>query len=156
MEFDDALGKNELAAKTSTMEPMLYNIGMLTVLDTILNDKAIRDKDDFEALLAFGASFMKRFARASDENPMLFVEALFKHPIPHRFCELSTNMYVNEELRMIAVRDLLLEDQQRFEKEEEDIDDEKHDEEKNVTAYDDEEDDEIEFNDDAMAADEKA
>jgi len=154
MEFDDALGKNELAAKTSTMEPMLYNIGMLTVLDTILNDKAIRDKDDFEALLVFGASFMKRFARASDENPMLFVEALFKHPIPHRFCELSTNMYVNEELRMIAVRDLLLEDQQRFEKEEEDIDDEKHDEEKNVTAYDDDEDDEIEFNDDAMAADE--
>ncbi len=153
MEFDDALGKNELAAKTSTMEPMLYNIGLLTVLDTILNDKSIRDKDDFEALLVFGASFMKRFARASEENPMLYVEALFKHPIPHRFCELSTNMYVNEELRMIAVRDLLLEDQQRFEQAE-DNDDERHDEEENVVAYNDDEEDEIEFNDDAMVADE--
>lgn len=153
IEFDDALGKNELAAKTSTMEPMLYNIGLLTVLDTILNDKANRDKDDFEALLVFAASFLKRFARASEENPMLYVEALFKHPIPHRFCELSTNMYVNEELRMIAVRDLLLEDQQRFEQAE-DNDDERHEEEENAAAYDDDEEDEIEFNDDAMAADE--
>eukprot|EP00985_Skeletonema_marinoi_P003195 scaffold1327_cov98-Skeletonema_marinoi.AAC.1 len=153
MEFDDALGKNELAAKTSTMEPMLYNIGLLTVLDTILNDKAIRDKNDFEALLVFAASFMKRFARASEENPMLYVEALFKHPIPHRFCELSTNVYVNEELRMIAVRDLLLEDQQRFEQAEGN-DDERNEEEEHAVAYDDDEEDEIEFNDDAMAADE--
>lgn len=153
MEFDDALGKNELAAKTATMEPMLYNIGMLTVLDTILNDKAIRDKNDFEALLVFAASFMKRFAKASEENPMLYVEALFKHPIPHRFCELSTNVYVNEELRMIAVRDLLLEDQQRFEQAEGN-DDEQNEVEENVAAYDDDEEDEIEFNDDAMAADE--
>lgn len=153
MEFDDALGKNELAAKTSTMEPMLYNIGLLTVLDTILNDKAIRDKNDFEALLVFAASFMKRFAKASEENPMLYVEALFKHPVPHRFCELSTNVYVNEELRMIAVRDLLLADQQRFEQAEGN-DDEQNEEEENEVTYDDDEEDEIEFNDDAMAADE--
>lgn len=153
MEFDDALGKNELAAKTSTMEPMLYNIGLLTVLDTILNDKAIRDKNDFEALLVFAASFMKRFAKASEENPMLYVEALFKHPVPHRFCELSTNVYVNEELRMIAVRDLLLADQQRFEQAEVN-DDEQNEVEENEITYDDDEEDEIEFNDDAMAADE--
>ena len=37
-EFDDALGKNELATKQTTFEPMLYNIGMFTVLDKILND----------------------------------------------------------------------------------------------------------------------
>lgn len=156
IEFDDALGKNELAAKTSTMEPMLYNIGLLTVLDTILNDKTIRDKDDFEALLRFAASFMKRFARASEENPMLYVETLFKHPIPHRFCELSTNMYVNEELRMIAVRDLLLEDQQRFEQKEANNEEKNnHEEDENVAAYDDDaEEDEIEFNDDTMDADE--
>jgi len=153
MEFDDALGKNELAAKTSTMEPMLYNIGLLTVLNTILNDKTIRDKNDFEALIVFTASFMKRFAKASEENPMLYVEALFKHPVPHRFCELSTNVYVNEELRMIAVRDLLLEDQQRFEQAEGN-DDEENEEEENEVTYDDDEEDEIEFNDDAMAADE--
>ena len=155
MEFDDALGKNELAAKTSTLEPMLYNIGVLTVLDTILNDKAVRDKDDFEALLVFAASFMKRFARASEENPMLYVEALFKHPIPHRFCELSTNMYVNEELRMIAVRDLLLDDQLRFEQAAADEEENHHhEEEDNVAAYNDDEEDEIEFNDDTMDADE--
>lgn len=155
MEFDDALGKNELAAKTSTLEPMLYNMGVLTVLDTILNDKAVRDKDDFEALLVFAASFMKRFARASEENPMLYVEALFKHPIPHRFCELSTNMYVNEELRMIAVRDLLLDDQLRFEQAAADEEENHHhEEEDNVAAYNDDEEDEIEFNDDTMDADE--
>jgi len=96
---------------------------------------------------------MKRFAKASEENPMLYVEALFKHPVPHRFCELSTNVYVNEELRMIAVRDLLLEDQQRFEQAEGN-DDEQSEEEQNEVTNDDDEEDEIEFNDDAMAVDE--
>lgn len=115
LDYDDALGKNELAAKQSTYEPMLYNIGMFTALETILNDTAIREKENFSALLMFASSLMKRFARAAEANPMLFVEALFKHPIPHRFCEFTTNMYVNEELRMIAVRDLLLADQQRYE-----------------------------------------
>jgi len=114
-EFDDALGNNELATKQSSMEPILYNIGLFTVLDRVLNDPAIRDKEDFAGLLMFASSFMNRFARAAEVNPMLYVEALFKHPIPHRFCELATNLYVNEELRMIAVRDLLLEDQMRYE-----------------------------------------
>lgn len=150
LEFDDALGKNDIATKTSTMEPMLYNIGLFTVLDKVLNDPTIRDKEDFAALLMFASSFMKRFARAAEVNPMLHVEALFKHPIPHRFCELTTNMYVNEELRMIAVRDLLLEDQQRYEQQTEAVnkEDEEDGAENKAQGYDDGDEEELEFNDD--------
>ncbi|KAL7532028.1 hypothetical protein ACHAXR_004387, partial [Thalassiosira sp. AJA248-18] len=167
MDFDDALGKNELATKQSTMEPILYNIGLFTILDKVLNDTTIRDRPDFSALLMFASSFMKRFARAAEVNPMLYVEAMFKHPIPHRFCELSTNLYVNEELRMIAVRDLLLEDQKRYEHQEEEADapdnnkDEDEDEamaddEKAAVGYDDDEEEELEFNGDDDDDDEEA
>jgi timeless len=152
-EFDDALGKNELATKPSTMEPMLYNIGLLTVLDRVLNDPTIRDKEDFAALLMFASSFMSRFARAAEVNPMLYVEALFKHPIPHRFCELATNLYVNEELRMIAVRDLLLEDQRRYERaEDEDAPAEEDVNNSKAPRYEDDE-EEVEFDDDGLDAD---
>jgi hypothetical protein len=159
-EFDDALGENELATKHSTMEPMLYNIGLFTVLDRVLNDPAIRDKEDFSALLMFASSFMNRFARAAEVNPILYVEALFKHPIPHRFCELATNLYVNEELRMIAVRDLLLEDQRRYEQAEEEeaikngfgkAAPEK--ENNKAPVYEDDEEEDFEFNDDNMDED---
>ena len=114
-EYDDGLGGNELATKRSTLEPMLYNIGLLSTLDRILNDTSIRDREEFASLLMFAASFMKRFARAAEENPMLYVEAMFKHPNPHRFCAVTTNMYVNEELRMMTVRDMLVEDQRKYE-----------------------------------------
>lgn len=148
-DFDDALGKNELATKQSTMEPILYNIGLFTVLDKILNDPSIRDKDDFAALLMFASSFMNRFAKAAEVNPMLFVEAMFKHPIPHRFCELATNLYVNEELQMIAVRDLLLEDQMRYEQQEEKevVHRMEMDGEEMAPVYDDDEEEDYEFND---------
>lgn len=168
-DFDDALGKNELATKQSTMEPMLYNIGLFTVLDKVLNDPEIRDREDYAALLMFASSFMKRFAQAAEVNPMLYVEALFKHPIPHRFCELATNLYVNEELRMIAVRDLLLEDQRRYEQAE-DVEEEvtkdvgnedaagqgkKDGGEETSPTHDDDgsEEEELEFNDDDMDED---
>jgi timeless len=150
LDYDDALGKNELAAKQSTYEPMLYNIYMFTALETILNDTTIRNKEEFSALLMFASSLMKRFARAAEVNPMLFVEALFRHPIPHRFCEFTTNMYVNEELRMIAVRDLLLEDQKRHDKS--DDDDENENQQGATTetpaqaqGYDDSDEEEVEF-----------
>ncbi|KAL7554423.1 hypothetical protein ACHAWF_018401 [Thalassiosira exigua] len=154
-EYDDALGKNELAAKRATFEPILYNIGLLSVLDTILNDATIREDPDYKALLMFASSFVKRFARAAEVNPMLYVEALFKHPVPHRFCELSTNIYVTEELRMIAVRDLLLEDQKRYEQQADEAQEnnEEHDKgagvsENKAGGYDDEEEEELEFDDD--------
>jgi len=157
MEVDDALGKNYLATKTSTMEPILYNIGLFSVLDKVLNDPIIRDKEEFNSLLMFAASFMKRFALAAEANPVLYVEALFKHPNPQRFSESTANMYVNEELRMIAVRDLLLEDQRKYEQQaDEDLYKEKQgkDEEEDggavnkTSGYDDDEEEELEFNDD--------
>jgi len=162
--FDDAMGTNELTAKQSTLEPMLYNIGLFTVLDRILNDPAIRDKDDYASLLMFASSFMQRFARAVGINPILYVEALFKHPIPHRFCEQTTNLYVNEEIRMIAVRDLLLEDQRKYEQAEEvvamkngdgkaGLDEEDVEPNNKASGFNDESEDEIEFNDDNMDTD---
>lgn len=162
--FDDALGTNELTAKQSTLEPMLYNIGLFTVLDRILNDPAIRDKNDYASLLMFASSFMQRFARAVEINPMLYVEALFKHPIPHRFCEQTTNLYVNEEIRMIAVRDLLLEDQRKYEQAEEvmavkngvgkaGFDEEDVEPNDKAPGVGDDSEDEIEFNDDNMEKD---
>ena len=156
--FDDAMGTNELTAKQSTLEPMLYNIGLFTVLDRILNDPAIRDKDDYASLLMFASSFMQRFARAVEINPILYVEALFKHPIPHRFCEQTTNLYVNEEIRMIAVRDLLLEDQRKYEQAEEVVamkngDGEDVEPNNKASVFNDESEDEIEFNDDNMDTD---
>jgi timeless len=104
-----------LAAKTVTFEPILYSVQTLVVMDRILNDHSIRRDKKFEPLLAYCASFVHRFAKATQVNPLFFVEALFRHPIPHRFCDLSTNSYVSEELRMLAERDLLLEEQRRLE-----------------------------------------
>jgi timeless len=157
LDYDDVLGKNELASKQATLEPMLYNIGLFTVMEAILNDQGIRDKEDFSALLMFASSFMKRFARASEANPMLFVEALFKHPIPHRFCEFTTNMYVNEELRMIAVRDLLLEDQKRYEQQSDEDGEDRNNGKDGVVAgndgpggYASEDEEEVEFNGDDL------
>lgn len=112
---DPDLPKNPLAAKTVTLEPMLYNIQLLAVLDKILNDKAIRSDRNYSSLLTFASTVVHNFAKAAEVNPVLFVEALFRHPLPHRFCDLSTNIYVSEELRLIADRDLLLEEQQRLE-----------------------------------------
>ena len=104
--------KNLLAPTTSTLEPMLYNIQLILVLNNILNDPSIRNDKAYATTLSWAAGLVHNFATAaSTANPVLFVEALFKHPVPHRFCELSTNLYVNEELRMIAERELLLEAQ---------------------------------------------
>jgi timeless len=105
--------QNPLAVKPATLEPMLYSIQLFVVLDQILNDVTIRKEKEYSSLVAFSTSLMRRFASHVQANPMAFVEILFRHPAPHRFCELSANMYVNEELRMIAERELLLEEHQR-------------------------------------------
>ena len=105
---------NPLAVKPATLEPMLYNIQLFVVLDRVLNDATIRKEKEYSALVAFATSLMSRFANHSRENQLAFVECLFRHPVPHRFCELTTNLYVNEELRMLAERELLLEEHRRL------------------------------------------
>lgn len=102
--------RNLLAPKTTTLEPMLYNIQLIMVVNRILNDPLIRNDKAYATTLSWAAGLVHNFATlASNVNPVLYIETLFKHPVPHRFCELSTNLYVNEELRMIAERELLLE-----------------------------------------------
>ncbi|KAL3919469.1 MAG: hypothetical protein SGILL_003737 [Bacillariaceae sp.] len=99
---------NPLGMKRVTLEPMLYNLQLIMALEQILNDSTIRKEKDFEPLLRVCTSLMHKFWVASDANPMLYVECLFRHTTPHRFCELATNMYVSDELRMVAEKEMLL------------------------------------------------
>ena len=116
--------KNPLAVQPATLEPMLYNIQLFIVLDQVLNDATIRKEKEYSSVIAFATSLMGRFAKHSQINQLAFVECLFRHSVPHRFCELTTNLYVNEELRMLAERELLLEEHRRLaEAEGEDEDD---------------------------------
>jgi timeless len=92
-----------------TLEPMLYNLPLLDVLNKILNDTTLQESKAVNGVLKFAATVVRHFARATEKNPMLYVEALFSHAIPRRFCESVSNMYVTEELLMIAERDFLLE-----------------------------------------------
>lgn len=121
---DDGADSALEPAKTVTLQPMLYNIQLMAVLNVILNDTSIRNDKENAALISFATSIMIQFSVAAKENAMLHVECLFRHPAPHRFCELSSNMYVNEELRMIAERELLLEESRRVYGEEGDDNDE--------------------------------
>jgi timeless len=115
---DDNGPSNPLATQTVTLEPMLFNIQMLLVLNQILNDPLIRREAEFGHLLSYGARVMASFASLAAANPLSYVESLFRHAIPHRFCEQVMNHYVNEELRMISERELLLEEERRMMEEE--------------------------------------
>jgi timeless len=106
---------NPLGTRRVTLEPMLYNIQLILVMDQILNDTYVRNEKEYESLTTFCTNLMYKFWTAAQDNPMLYVECLFRHVAPHRFCESFTNMYVSEELRMIAERELLLEEQRRYE-----------------------------------------
>jgi hypothetical protein len=87
----------------------------MMVLNTILNDKTIAKDSDYTTTLSFAANTVYKFAQMAAETPLLYVEAVLPHPVPHRFCELLTNHYVNEELRLLADRELLLEGQAQLE-----------------------------------------
>jgi timeless len=102
-----------LEIRRVTLEPMLYNLQLLIVIERILNDDSIQKDKSFESLIKFSTSLLYKFWCSADSNPMLYVECLFQHATPHRFCESVTNMYVNDELRMIAEREMLQEDQDR-------------------------------------------
>ena len=118
-EYDEDRIQHGLSVQNATLQPMLFHVQLFTVLQQILCDLSIQNDKQYSVLLLFAAKLMRAFANTAKDNPMLFVEALFRHPAPHRFCELTTNMYVNEELRMIAEREVLMEEQQRLVEEEE-------------------------------------
>lgn len=106
--LSDNEANNEEKIKPVTLEPMLFNIHTLSVMNEILNDQSLRHDRDFRSLLGFAATFVRHYARTCEQNPMLYVETLFRHPMPHRYCEKLANNYVSEELKMIAERDILL------------------------------------------------
>lgn len=106
---------NPLGCREVTLEPMLFNIHLVVTAGRILGDASIsNDQKDFRELITFCTNFFNRFLSTSQKNPMLFAECLFRHPAPHRFCELFSNLYVSEELRMIAEREILLDEQRRY------------------------------------------
>jgi len=113
--FATSFGKSKPGATKVTLEPMLYNIPFLTVLNTVLNDVSLREEPDFYSVLSFATTIVKHYAKACSVNPMLHVETLFRHSLPHRFCTMSANLYVSEELQMITERDILLEQQDQVE-----------------------------------------
>jgi len=108
---DDDFFKNdeEQEKQKVTLEPMLFNIPMLSVMNAILNDSSLRDNPTFKSLLNFASTLIRHYSRACEKNPMIHVESLFKHAMPLRFCESISNMYVTEEIKMIAERDMLIE-----------------------------------------------
>ena len=137
---DPDMPKNPLALKSASMEPILYNVPLLSVCDQILNDASIRGDDNLAPVLQFATSLVRNFARAAAQNPMLFVEALIKHSYPNRYCENVANCYVSDELRMIAEKDLLMEHQEKLEAVED------------ASDSDDDDDDELEFEDFGVSA----
>lgn len=119
---DDADGEGaeggEIKLKTSTLEPMLYNIQTIIVLGSILNDVIVKNDPESASLLSFATVIIRHYARAAEENPMIHVESLLKHPSAYRFCEKVTNLYVTDELRMLVERDALLDGMREEEQQE--------------------------------------
>ncbi len=107
---------NTLSGRAATLEPMLFNIHLIVTAGKILSDASVNtDDENFREVLVFCTNLYNHFLEESRKNPLLFVECLFRHPAPHRFCELFSNMYVSEELRMIAEREVLLDEHHRYE-----------------------------------------
>eukprot|EP00537_Pseudo-nitzschia_pungens_P002008 CAMPEP_0172357482 /NCGR_PEP_ID=MMETSP1060-20121228/1855_1 /TAXON_ID=37318 /ORGANISM="Pseudo-nitzschia pungens, Strain cf. cingulata" /LENGTH=1080 /DNA_ID=CAMNT_0013078191 /DNA_START=471 /DNA_END=3713 /DNA_ORIENTATION=+ len=117
-ETDDcaAANPNPLGIQRTTLEPMLYNLQVIVVMERILNDSVIRNDASYEPLVQLCTGLMHGFWCAAESNPMLYVECLFQNAgyTPHRFCEAVTNKYVTEELRMMAEREQLAEEQERL------------------------------------------
>ncbi|KAL3929302.1 MAG: hypothetical protein SGBAC_012271 [Bacillariaceae sp.] len=97
-----------------TLEPMLYSIHLFLVIERVLLDRSIRQVDGFGALVSFCSRHMEKFLAASQDNHMAFVECMFRHLSPRRFCESFTKFYMSEEFQMLAEREVLLEEQDRY------------------------------------------
>ena len=105
---------NPLGTKRVTLQPMLYCLPLILVLEQVLNDSTLRGDKSNVMLVQFATNLMYNFWKATEDNPLLYVECLFRHALPHRHCELVSNSYVSDELRMIAERELLLEEQRKY------------------------------------------
>eukprot|EP00980_Cylindrotheca_fusiformis_P017599 scaffold5517_cov135-Cylindrotheca_fusiformis.AAC.29 len=104
---------NMLGLRQVTYEPILFNIHVFLVVEKILNDCTIQNMKQYSPLVNFCSSHMYNFLSAAQKNPMAYVECLFRHLAPNRFCESFVNSYVSEELRMVAEREILLDQNRR-------------------------------------------
>lgn len=103
---------NPIAIHTVTLEPVIFNAQLLVTAQKILCDSSIATiENDNQELVLFCTTFYNRFLLMARKNPMLFIECLFRHSVPSKFCELVSNHYVGEELRMLAEREILVEEQ---------------------------------------------
>ena len=104
---------------TVTMAPMLFHIQLLMVLEKILNDKTFTE----ENIKKVASEIMLEFHNATQENPLLYVEALLKPIHPRKYCHLTCHHYVTEEHTLMLQKQALLEEaqseQQQHEEEEE-------------------------------------
>jgi timeless len=125
----NADGKNT----TITLEAMLFNLPLFQVLQEILQDKNLHNLKEYEHILTFATTIVRHFSEACEKNPLLYVECLFKHNFPHRFCESIANFYVSDELRMIIERDMLLEEHKKLEQHYDEADESDDDEELEFT-----------------------
>jgi timeless len=144
--IDSETPLNVLRTKRSTLQPMLYNLQIFMTVEHILNDTFIRGDKQFKSLIQFSTNLMYKFWAAANANPMLYIECLFRYVSPHRFCELVTNMYVNDDLRMIAERAILLEEHDQLQEEDDD-----YGETPMNQGQDGEDEEELEFTDDVVS-----
>lgn len=99
--------RSEMDLKNVTLEPMLYNFHSIATFTNILQGISLQEEEN-ESMVKFIVSFFRRFSKATERNPMLFVECLIRHPVPGRYCNSVTNCYVTEELIMMCERDMLM------------------------------------------------
>mmetsp|Transcript_11015 Transcript_11015/g.24276 ORF Transcript_11015/g.24276 Transcript_11015/m.24276 type:complete len:942 (+) Transcript_11015:424-3249(+) len=99
--YDESLVTSPLVGKQATLEPMLYNFFTLSVFEEILNDRSMQENRRQAFVVAFVTAVVRRFASETQKNPLLWVEALFSHPSPHRYCELVVNQYVGDDLVLL-------------------------------------------------------
>ena len=110
---------NPIAIQKVTLEPLIFNTQLLVTVQKILGDSAIvADEKENRELILFCTNYFNRFLLMASKNPMLFIECLFRNPTPSKFCELVSNHYIGEELRMLAEREILLEEQHRLNEDE--------------------------------------
>ena len=102
---------------TVTLQPLLYQYSLFTILDRILHLSGSLPKEDERHLVPWAANLVSDFCQATQRNPMLWIEALLLGPLSRRrrgghaniarHCDQVSHVYVSEEFRMLLVKDRL-------------------------------------------------
>ncbi|KAL7579365.1 hypothetical protein ACA910_014038 [Epithemia clementina (nom. ined.)] len=112
---DDAFRGGILPSTTVTLQPLLYQYSLLTILDRILNLAPTLPKQDQTNLVPWATHLVHDFSQAVQRNPLLWMEALLLGPSSRRrgygnmarHCDEVSNVYVPEEFRMLLIKDQL-------------------------------------------------